>query len=445
MDIALICDRNYLIPTKTTINSIIKNKLPEERITVHIIGNGLQETDFESLKKMEKTFFSIKVYLPSMEVESFRGEHTHVSKAALYKFYLPIILKDLDKVLYLDSDIIVMGSLSPLYNMNLKDKYAAVVKDMIADTQMDLKNILGIDVYFNSGVMLLNLNLLRRHNISDALWRERLNDRSMDFMDQNVLNKVLDRKVTTAPLKYNYMQTLQDIPLKYVAAYYDLDEGTLEKVRKKPIVLHLTDKKKPWNSVDARRADVWFQYILKDDIFPVLCNMCHGMEEQFRAKNTMFEQEHENYLFIKNSYRFQPENMRPLERRIFGIKSQIQEILLPEFSDNKRIVIYGAGQFGRGLYKCLWSMDLSQFVMGFAVSDTTKNVSELYGKKVLCVEECSKYKDEVVLVVGVKDETKKVAGEIRAKGILCKIIDLNDLFMEKYRGGFREDEKYTDR
>lgn len=429
MDIALICDRNYLIPTKATINSIVKSNFPEERITVHIIGSGLEEADFESLKKMENAFFSIKVYLPFMEVESFRGEHSHVSKAALYKFYLPVILRDLDKVLYLDSDIIVMGSLGQLYNMDLKDKYAAVVKDMIAETQMDLKNILDIDVYFNSGVMLLNLSLLRKHNISDKLWRERQNDCSMDFMDQNVFNKVLDRKITIVPLKYNYMQTLQDIPLKYVADYYELDECTLEEVRKKPVVLHLTDKKKPWNSVYARRAEVWFQYILKEDVFPVLRNMCDDIEKQLQVKSTMFEQEHENYLFIKNHGGFQLENMRPLERRIFGIKSQIQEMLLAELGGNKRIVIYGAGQFGRGVYKCLWSMNLSQYVLGFAVSDTKKNVGELYGKKVLCVEECSKYKDDSVLVVGVKDETGRIAGEIREKGILCKILDLNDLFM----------------
>lgn len=434
MDIALICDRNYLIPTKTTIHSILTNKLPEERITVHIIGSGLEETDFDSMKKMEDAFFSIKVYLPSMEVESFQGAHSHVSKAALYKFYLPIILNDLDKVLYLDSDIIVMGSLGQLYNIDLKDKYAAVVKDMIAEIQMDLKNVLNVDVYFNSGVMLLNLSLFRRQNISDELWKERQRDCSMDFMDQNVFNKVFDRKITIVPLTYNYMLTLQEIPLEYVAAYYGLDECTLQEVRKKPVVLHLTDRKKPWNSVHARKADIWFQYILKEDFFPVLCNMCADMEERLQVKSTMFEQEHENYLFIKNSGRFELENVRPLERRILGMKSRIQEMLAAELRGNRRMVIYGAGQFGRGVYKCLWSMNLSQYVMGFAVSDTEKNVAELYGKKVLCVEECGRHKDDRVLIVGVKDETGTVAAEIKEKGILCKIIDLNDLFMDKYRG-----------
>lgn len=434
MDIALICDRNYLIPTKTTINSIVKNKLPEERITVHIIGSGLEEADFDSVKKMEDAFFTIKVYLPSMEVESFQGEHSYVSKAALYKFYLPVILKDLDKVLYLDSDTIVMGSLGKLYNINLKDKYAAVVKDMIAEIQMDLKNILNINAYFNSGVMLLNLSLFRKHNISDELWKERQSDRSMDFMDQNVFNKVFDRKITIAPLTYNYMQTLQEIPLEYVAAYYGLDECALQEVRKNPVILHLTDKKKPWNSVHAQKADVWFQYILKEDFFTVLCNMCDDMEEQLQVKSTMLEQEHENFLFIKNSGGFQLENVRPLERRILGIKSQIQELLRAELSGNKKMVIYGAGQFGRGVYKCLWNMNLSQYVLGFAVSDIKKNVAELYGKKVLCVEECSKYKNDSVLIVGVKDETGRVAAEIKEKGILCKIIDLNILFMDRYRG-----------
>lgn len=434
MDIALICDRNYLIPTKVTINSIVKNKLPEERITVHVIGSGLLESDFESFRELENMFFSIKIYLPSLEIETFQGRHSHVSKAALYKFYLPVILQDIDKVLYLDSDIIVMGSLRRLFDVDLEGKYAAVVKDMLAETQMDLKNVLGIDVYFNSGMMLFNLSLLRKHNISDKLWNARQKDPSMDFMDQNILNKVLDKKITIVSPEYNYMQTLQDIPLKYVASYYGIDENTMQVIREKPAILHLTDKKKPWNSVYARRADVWFQYILNEDIFLVLHNMCETMEEQLQVKNTMLEQEHENYLFIKNSCEFELENMKPLERRIFRIRSQIQEMVLAEIKDNKKVVIYGAGQFGRALYKCLWSVNLSQHVLGFAVNDTKKNVEELYGRHVLSVEGCMAYEGDCVLLVGVKDETGKVAGEIREKGFLCKIIDLNDFLANMNRG-----------
>lgn len=434
MDIVLICDRNYLIPTKVTINTIAKNKLPEEKITVHIIGSELNENDFASFRELENALFTIKVYLPSMEVETFQRQHSHVSKAALYKFYLPIILQDVDKVLYLDSDMIVLGSLSRLYNVDLESRYAAAVKDMIAETQMDLKRVLGIDTYFNSGMMLLNLNLLRKDNVSAELWNTRQSDCSMDFMDQNILNKVFDKKVTIVSPEYNYMQTLQDIPLKYVASYYGLEENAMQAVSENPIILHLTDKKKPWNSVYARRADVWFRYLLNEDIFGVVCSMCENMEEQLQVKGVMLEQEHENYLFMKNAGKFEFENLKPLERRILGIKDQIQEMAAEEIKDNKKIIIYGAGQFGRALFKCLWSVCLSQYVIGFAVKDTKKNVGELFGRNVLCVEDCKVYRDDCVMLVGVKDETGRVVSEIKEKGVLSKVIDMNDYFMDKYRG-----------
>ena len=430
MDIVLICDRNYLVPTRAAVNSVLKNKLPEERITVHVVGSGLEEKDLDSFRELEDGHLTVRTYLPSIITESFQGRHTHVSKAALYKFYLPEILSGLDRVLYLDSDVVVTGSLGGLYGTDMADAYAAVVRDMIAETRMGLREALGVSMYFNSGMMLLNLDLLRRHNVSDTLWNVRQKDVSMDFMDQNVFNRVFDGKIAEVPLKYNYMQTLDDIPGDDVASFYGISVEAVRAARENPVVLHLTDREKPWNSIYARRADTWYWYVPRGDIFGIVHDMCGSVSEQLRIKSVMLEQEHENYRFIKEGGISRPEHVGLLEKRICAVGEQIHGIISKEAVSGGRIVIYGAGKFGMALYRCLWNMGLSQYIAGFAVNDINRNVGELYGKRVLCVEDY-KADTDCVILVGVRDETGRVAEEIKEKVAPCRVIDLNMLLADR--------------
>ncbi|MCK7489743.1 MAG: hypothetical protein MZU79_05535 [Anaerotruncus sp.] len=88
----------------------------------------------------------------------------YVTSAAYLKFDLPDLIPNQDKVLYLDGDIIIQKDLSDLFEINIKDYYAGAVKDIgLIDNDLNIKN------YFNSGVMLLNLKLMRENNASTAL------------------------------------------------------------------------------------------------------------------------------------------------------------------------------------------------------------------------------------------------------------------------------------
>ena len=75
-------------------------------------------------------------------------------------------------------------------------------------------------------------------------------------------------------------------------------------------------------------------------------------------------------------------------------------------------------------------MGLSQYIAGFAVNDINRNVGELYGKRVLCVEDY-KADTDCVILVGVRDETGRVAEEIKEKVAPCRVIDLNMLLADR--------------
>src|SRR3954463_494532 len=78
---------------------------------------------------------------------------------------LPALLSDLDKVLYLDSDVIALGSVEPLFEVDISDSYLAAVTNPMHELWTDWPERIGLPdepSYFNSGVMLMNLDLLRK-------------------------------------------------------------------------------------------------------------------------------------------------------------------------------------------------------------------------------------------------------------------------------------------
>lgn len=89
----------------------------------------------------------------------------------LLRFNIIDIFPNYDKVLYLDDDILINGDLSELFETDLKNTYAVVVRSIDAELFIDWRKShendnLNVEKYFNSGVMLLNLKKIREKQIT---------------------------------------------------------------------------------------------------------------------------------------------------------------------------------------------------------------------------------------------------------------------------------------
>ncbi len=175
------------------------------------------------------------------------------------------ILSNYDKVLYIDSDTIIQGDLTELFNTNLKDTYAAVVKDTAAILTLNWHKKLNLKNYFNAGVLLLNLKKLREDNIHEK-FVESINERE-DLalsLDQHTQNICYRDNVTFLSPKYNYMITNSKFSLKKLALFFDIDIGEMKNIIKFPIIIHYSGWLKPYNYFVPYRK-VWHKYF---DISP---------------------------------------------------------------------------------------------------------------------------------------------------------------------------------
>ena len=247
----MITDTKYIRPTVVAIKSLQINCDKNNQYRIAILTTNASDDDIALLRDSETDNIKINIInqdkfaarLPAVNVSR------HVSRAALLKFFLPDIFKSLDKILYLDSDVLILRDITDLWNTDISGVYAAVVKDVFSITNRDYMNNLGIrhEFYFNSGVMLLNLAKMRDDKIPEKLLKFRMTHDQV-FMDQDAFNAVIGNNVLYLPWWYNFLNCY----LEY-ASPQQLSDLFTDDFNKSPVsiytrstILHLGGAAKPW-------------------------------------------------------------------------------------------------------------------------------------------------------------------------------------------------------
>lgn len=163
-----------------------------------------------------------------------------------FRFLLPELLQDEERVLYLDCDILVRENIGEFYNTDLTDYACAAIEDQRGDDVTIHNRIYMYSKYFNSGVLLMNLDYWRRHDVANQLITYlRTYPERCWFPDQDALNAVLEGKVKFMDYRYNLqgeMLSHRCYLLLSATKWQALDEAISN-----PAVIHFTDINKPWH------------------------------------------------------------------------------------------------------------------------------------------------------------------------------------------------------
>lgn len=257
LPIVLITDENYVNPTIVTITSALANKYNNTDYQFYILGNFLSKTSIDLFKEIP----NVEVINFTQAFKEFEGTHQHVSAAALLKFKIPDIFSDIEKILYIDTDVIIQKDLSELFNLDISNCYAAAVKDIECMMHGKHHVRLNLQTYFNSGMMLLNLKKMQADNISEKLVEYKKNDVSKHFMDQDAFNKVFAENI------YNISPLFNFIPVSWsyftndiLADFYGLSYEDIKHIQSHAAICHLANKMKPWKYRATFGAELWAKY-----------------------------------------------------------------------------------------------------------------------------------------------------------------------------------------
>lgn len=244
MNITLCTDDNYASHCAICVASILENN-KESDCCVYIITDGLNETNSLRFQRLSEAYNKpIKVVKADLSGFEQLQVTNHLGRSMYFRFLLPDIVDD-DKVLYLDCDIIVRHSLDELFKTNLKGMACGVVEDQNGDDLRLHNPIMMFSRYFNSGVLLMNLDYWREHHVAQQL-TDWIANRKEPLMcpDQDALNVVLENKVVFLDYKYNFQQGLyRDKPVWLRADKWQ----HVAEDRKDPVIVHYTAGEKPWH------------------------------------------------------------------------------------------------------------------------------------------------------------------------------------------------------
>lgn len=204
------------------------------------------------------------VFLPACvnqsTVESLPGTW-YFPKIIWYRSFLPTLRPQLDRVLYLDCDTLVVDRLLPLWETNLDDAYVAAVRNLIDPALATRHHALGIapeQIYFNSGVLLMNLAAMRRDHCLERLLAhaERYHGQS-PWPDQDSLNYVLGPKSVDLHPRWNCQNSFFYWP----QAERIFGKSILSQALAQPGILHFEGppETKPWHYLNRHpyRARYW--------------------------------------------------------------------------------------------------------------------------------------------------------------------------------------------
>ena len=252
MDIALCHDNNYAPYSSVVIASIIDHN-PEEEITFHLLHTDLTAERCAIIKSWVESFKGKKVCFYQMKKESFADfpidEHTYLDYGAYIRLYLGECLKQIDKVLYLDCDVIVNGSLCELWNTDISDYAVAGVRDRINDyirvyNRLDYQMCEG---YINSGMMLINLKRWREDDFFKKA-QQLACEKGASVLknhDQDIINAIYHGQILMLPFRYNLLEYYL-----YVEEWLYLDRKYYPEIIdacKNPAIIHFCMPQKPWH------------------------------------------------------------------------------------------------------------------------------------------------------------------------------------------------------
>ena len=236
ISIALCTDENLVKHIGTLLYSVDENT--SSFVDAYIIYDNLSEKSLKKLILLNDILSTVTVHM----VRVLDKQQEKLSKISLknnglpvtsyYRFILADLLPSLDRIIYLDVDTLALRDLTELWRTDLEGKFIGVVKDTLINPNVAQKIVSERKSYFNSGMLLMDLNLFRKYDICSDLVDFAVDiAESCEYGDQDILN-------------YYFIDGYKLLDTKW-----NCGKKFLEDREKEVGIVHFYGVEKPWNNI----------------------------------------------------------------------------------------------------------------------------------------------------------------------------------------------------
>lgn len=271
INILIASDINYAPYYGVMLTSLFLNN-KDSAFDIYLITDNTwtnQETyKFENLCAKYNSYFHVQI-IEDIEMADRFPICKHLNRATYYNLNIANLLPEIvHRVIYMDGDMIVNGDVRPLWELNLEDNACGMVVGPMW-LEDDVYNRLEYDKkwgYYNNGTTLYNLDYLRKINFSKIAVEYILkNSDKLEMMDQDTTNALLHKKIKSIPVRYNFQIKL--FWESHWKGYTKEFREELIKAAQNPIIIHYSDRSKPWQLVYSGLpyANIWNKYYKLSD------------------------------------------------------------------------------------------------------------------------------------------------------------------------------------
>lgn len=225
MNIAYSTDENYAVHAYISLHSLLDSNIEEKEIHIYLIDNRLSNFTRDAFKQLLKTY-STEERIRTLSIIDFTKYEEYVKDAvpcgslSTYGRLFLSNLMDIDKILYIDCDTIVSGSLHELFEMDIEGYALAGVQDIVS---LSIRKATGLgygERYINAGVSLMNLKYWRENKGQEQCLNfiKRYGGK-VPFEDQGTMNGVFRGKIKILPPKFNVMNVMIDYSAEQISTY----------------------------------------------------------------------------------------------------------------------------------------------------------------------------------------------------------------------------------
>ncbi|MDR2828446.1 MAG: glycosyltransferase family 8 protein [Acholeplasmatales bacterium] len=253
-------DDNYIKFLAVTLSSL-KAFVSDVYYTIYILysENSISQENKEKIYKYQDSNIKIYFYDITKQLDAISNKlftRDYYSKTTYYRLFIPNIFLEYEKAIYLDCDVVLNEDIVNMFNIELNDNLLAAVSDeavsLVPEFRAYTQNHLGIHYtkYFNAGVLLMNLEQLRKYNFETKFIDCINNYKFRVAQDQDYLNVICKDRVLYLPLNYNKM------PFPSL----DITEDNVK-------IVHYNLSFKPWHYDNIEYQRLFWKYAESTEFF----------------------------------------------------------------------------------------------------------------------------------------------------------------------------------
>lgn len=277
MNILYVTDDKGVMFLGVSLESLLENNLSHKDINIFVIDDGITEKNKRLLDEEAERFQRKITYIKKPEIKILMGVEPDSRKwpdNIFCRLFLPTIFKDyknIERIIYLDTDTIVTEDLSGLWNEDISGYPCGAVLECMSNLHKECIGLKMRDPYLNSGMLLIDINQWRELSLEEKckdFGKTHLS--SLEYPDEGIINGVLQGKFKVLHPKYN------NTTLKNAFSYSELkvyrksavmySEEEYEEAVENPTIIHFTNSfmvDRPWikdSKKPHRFSGLWREY-----------------------------------------------------------------------------------------------------------------------------------------------------------------------------------------